>query len=469
MATSTIYFNRSGTITLDIGTVDFAHYAKVTLKIGNTVIHTSDKLPKSQDYYEWNASEAEKAQIISLMSATSKSVAGKMIRDVFWVVNDSEANLYDKEFDVTFVLEETEATKPTGAVEDKYPLIFTEYVQSKSKFGCVIDASAKNGAYVKTVAVTAAGVSCSLISSENGKYAFESGLLYGSGTRNVVITITDSRGFKKTINDSIYIYPYVPPTLTPLSSESGVVCKRWRPDTLTIDEMHGTECRIAVSVSSTFVPNVLTSYSIYYRYRATGGDTWSDEVFIDTRTVAKTGSSDFIAIITDGTAADESGVLIGKFNTETEYDIEIKVVDALDGTHTRYEQLMCQETSFNIKRNGLGVSAGKYATRDKCFDSAWDIHSDESIQADGDIEAGGKVAGASVEAIILVIDGKEIKVTADEINSLKGIQGEVQMRLTQISNSANATASNLQHNYYNKTAVDSLINSINSRLEKLEG
>ena len=440
MAKSTIYFNRAGTTKLDIGIIDFAHYAKVTIKIGNTVIHTSDKLPTSQDYYNWAISENEKEQIMNLIPTTSNRVSGTMKVDVFWSVSDAYADLYCREYDVSFVLEEIEATKPTITITGKSPTPYADYVQSKTNLRCLIDASAKNNATVKKVTVTVGGSSCALISNNNGSYEFESDLLFRSGTSSIVATVTDSRDFTRTIRDSIYIHPYVPPILTPLSSEGGLVCKRWRSDTNTQDDMYGTECRVAVNVFTSYVPDIMTSYSIYYRYRKTGTDAWSEEILIRTDSVVQTGSTEFKAVITDGTVPDENGVSVGKFNTKTGYDIEIKVVDAVAGTHTRYEQLFCQETSFNIKPNGMGAAVGKYATKDKVLDSAWPIHSDENISATKNLSVGGKIenlgtplsvkfGGTGSNSIAdaktklgINLPGIGVNASADDLNLMKGVQ-----------------------------------------------
>ncbi len=465
MATEKIYFNRSGTIRLEIGsTINLLHYAKVTLSIGNTVIHASGKLPKGQEYYDWAITDAERSAIIGFLPPNSSTISGTMKVDIFWVATDKDDNLSlnDKEHAVTFVLEETESTKPTGSITSKVSEPYAAYVQSKTYIKLSVSAEALNNATVKTVAVTVGDKSCKQISNSDGSYVFESDVLYNKGTNGIIVTITDSRGFKQSIRDSIYVNAYAPPMLTPLDNSDGIVCRRWNPNIQEIDDMHGTECQVALNVYASYVPEVLTEYTLYYKYKKVSDNEWSVELPIETRTISTTGVAEFVTIITDGTITDENGVRIGKFSTESEYDIELRVIDELDGENTRYEQLPCQETSFNIKPNGMGVAMGKYSTLDKTFDTPWSIHSDADIIADG------KVSGASVETNKLVLGGKEITVTADEINSLKGIKGEVQTRLTQISNSASATESNLQNNYYNKAKIDSFISSIESRLKALE-
>ena len=461
MATSTIYFNRAGTARLDIGNIDFAHYAKVTLKIGGTVIHTSANLPTNQDYYDWTISEEEKAQIFSLLPTTSPSVAGTMKVDVFWSVNDRDANLYDKEYDVSFVLEETSETKPTIDSTSKAPLLLTDYVQGKTKLRYTINATAKNGASIKTATLKVGGSSCTLVSNSTGVLELESAWLTRSGTNSITATVTDTRGFTRTITDSIYVYAYAPPILTPISSEGGTVCRRWRPDTNSFDEMHGTQCRVAVNVYASYIPNLLTGYSIYYRFRKSGTEIWSEELIIGTRSITQTGLTAFTEIITDGTALDESNVLVGQFGTESEYDIEIKVIDELGEANTRYELLPCQETSFNIKANGMGIGAGKYATKDKCFDSAWDIHSDENIEADGDVIIGGS----------LHIAGTEVTASATDLNQCSGsssnLQTQINTLLTQIntlSNSLSSVKTDLNSTKTTLNSVKETANDVHSRV-----
>jgi len=110
---------------------------------------------------------------------------------------------------------------------------------------------------------------------------------------------------------------------------------------------------------------------------------------------------------------------VGKFDAEAEYDIELRVVDDLGGESTRYEQLRCQETSFNICDEGDAVSVGKYATRHKCFDSAWDIHTDKNIEAEEDAYVGGT----------LHLKGEAVTASAKELNYNSGLKDNVQKQL----------------------------------------
>lgn len=419
MATSTIYFNRSGTIELDIGAVDFAHYAKITLKIGDTIIHTSPNLATSQDSYNWTPTDAEKALIISLIPTNATSIKGVMKKDVYWSVNNSEANRYDREFEVSFVLEATESTKPLISNTSKAPSELTDYVQGKSKLQYTLTATARNNASVKSVTVKVRGVACTLVSSVNGTYEFESGLLTYSGTNTITVEATDTRGFKRTITENVYVYPYAPPIMSSLASEDGVVCKRWNPIEGRVDEINGTQCRVMANVSASYVPDVLQNFSVYYRYKKTGATNWSDERSLGTVDLPESGSIKFEALITEET-----------FGIDFEYDIEIKVVDTLEGTMTRYEQLPSSKVSFNIKANGMGAAFGKYSKTDNRLDSAWDIHTEGSLYADENL-----LVAKAIKGLTLFLNGIEVEATAQELNYTSGSTGNLQRQITETKTS----------------------------------
>lgn len=427
MATSTIYFNRSGTIELDIGAVDFAHYAKITLKIGDTIIHTSPNLATSQDSYNWTPTDAEKALIISLIPTNATSIKGVMKKDVYWSVNNSEANFYDREFEVSFVLEATENTKPEISGVSILPLELANYVQNKSKLEISFIATAQNNASIKSVTVKVRGVACTLVSSVNGTYEFESGLLTYSGTNTITVEATDTRGFKRTLSESVYVYPYAPPIISSIASEDGVVCKRWNSIEGRVDEINGTQCRVMANVSASYVPDVLQNFSVYYRYKKTGATNWSDERSLGTVDLPESGSIKFEALITEET-----------FGIDFEYDIEIKVVDTLEGTMTRYEQLPSSKVSFNIKANGMGAAFGKYSKTDNRLDSAWDIHTEGSLYADENL-----LVAKAIKCLTLFLNGIEVEATAQELSYTKGSTGNFQSQINTMSSKVSSAISDI--------------------------
>ena len=419
--TSSIYFNRSGTTKIEFGVVDLLHRAQVSFRIGNTEIHKSVILDAGQEDYDWKISDEEKALIISLIPTNATSVKGIMRRDVYSIANIN-STMYDKEVEVTFILEETESTKPIISNTVKAALELTQYVQGKSRLQYTLDATARNNASVKSVTVKVRGVACTLISSDNGTYVFESGLLTYSGTNTITVEATDTRGFKRTITENVYVYPYAPPIISSLASEDGIVCKRWDAIEDAFDEINGTSCQIKISVAMSYVPEILKSYSVYYRYKVNGGTAWSDETLIGTMEVEKSGSTTFRAVISDVT-----------FNVDFEYDIELRVEDELSGENNRYEQLPSSKVPFNIKYNGMGASFGKYATRNYCVDSAWTISSDEDIEAI-----------KSLKGKTLVLNGNEVTATAQELSYTSGSTGNLQKQITETKSLLSSWQTNIQ-------------------------
>lgn len=161
---------------------------------------------------------------------------------------------------------------------------------------------------------------------------------------------------------------------------------------------------------------------MYYRFRTTGETVWSDEKPLGAVTITQSGSTVFTAIINQET-----------FNTDFEYDIELRVEDELSGINTRYEQLPSSKVPFNIKYNGMGASFGKYATRNYCVDSAWTISSDEDIEA---IKA--------LKGKTLVLNGNEVTATAQELSYTSGSTSNLQKQITETKNLLSNWQTNIQ-------------------------
>lgn len=454
MATSSIYFNREGTTRLDIGNITNIQYAKVTLEINSTVIHASEALQKGQDYYDWTISKAEKALIMSLLPKTSKSVKGKMKVDVTWSPTGWDAPLFSENYEISFILEETLETKPSLTFVSSSPTDFADYVQGKTKLLYTVKAEAKNGASLNNPTASVNGRSCSVLNSDgNGNYTLQSNWLISSGTNRISVTIRDSRGFSQTITDEIYVHPYIPPSLSSLASELGVTCRRWNTTANIIDDMYGTACRVAVGVGVTYISGIQTGYTLTYRYRERGTTEWSEYLPVGSsyqRNINETGVHTFEGYITET-----------PFSTEYEYDIELIVTDDLgEKSPARYEQLRSLSTSFNINDNGDVVSVGKYASQEKSrlFDSAWDIHSDESIDATKDVKVGGS----------LVLKDVAVTASAEELNFNKGNKDNLQYQIDALSRQISLLQDDLdaliadisdeqgdhQQTFYTKTQID---------------
>lgn len=447
MATSSIYFNRGGVTSLDIGTITNIQYAKVTLDINGTVIHTSKALNKGQNSYDWTISEDERALIMSLLPKTSKSVTGTMKVDVTWSPTGWDAPLFSKDYTVSFILEETLETKPVLTFVSASPTEFADYVQGKTKLLYTVKAEAKNGASLNNPTATVNGRSCSVLNSDgNGNYTLQSNWLVSSGKNRISVTIKDSRGFSQTITGEIDVHPYIPPSLSSLASEMGVACRRWNTSANNADDMYGTACRVAVGVGVTYIKDIQTGYTVTYRYKERGTAEWSEYLPVGSsyqRNVDETGVHTFEGYITET-----------PFSTEYEYDIELIVTDDLgEKSPARYEQLRSISTSFNINDKGDSVAVGKYAsnTKSRLFDSAWDIHSDENIDATKDVKVGGS----------LILGGTAVTASAEEINHTNGatanLQSQINAILTQIS-TLNTNISNLKTD----------LNSINTTLDDVQ-
>lgn len=67
------------------------------------------------------------------------------------------------------------------------------------------------------------------------------------------------------------------------------------------------------------------------------------------------------------------------------YDILIECTDSSLQKCSLKKRIKTLGTAFHLKKGGKAASFGKYAERDECLDSAWNIHSDKDVEADGDV------------------------------------------------------------------------------------
>lgn len=109
--------------------------------------------------------------------------------------------------------------KPEHSLADKFKDVF---VQRKSKVNVTFEADSEyadiKSYSIKVMDATATGNPCTSV------------LLTRSGEITVAGTVTDSRGYSRTIEQTIPVIAYTPPSLAPIAGNSALVCTRSRQD-----------------------------------------------------------------------------------------------------------------------------------------------------------------------------------------------------------------------------------------------
>lgn len=202
---------------------------------------------------------------------------------------------------------------------------FGGYVQNKSKIACKVTAAGAYSSTIKTYKTTVQGANFS-------SSAFTSGFLTKSGTSNVTVTVTDSRGRTATTTKSITVIAYTAPKIT---SFQGFRCLADGTE-----NYEGTYINAAVKFSISAVGDKNTkTYAI--EYKKTSATAW---------TALASGS----VYSLNQSIISASGV----FSVDSSYDIRLSVTDYFGTVRSTFE-IPTAFTLLDFNASGKGLAFGK--------------------------------------------------------------------------------------------------------------
>ncbi len=201
---------------------------------------------------------------------------------------------------------------------------FGGYVQNKSKLAVSITAAGSYSSTIKSYSVTVQGTSYT-------KASFTSGVLKNSGTSNVSVTVTDSRGRTASTTKSITVIAYAAPKINTFTAIRA-------NDSGSADD-NGTMAlaRIKFSVAAVNNKNA-KSYVVEYRQKS--ADTWSE---------AASGSV---------YSYDSNMLLNVNLSPDKSYDLRLSVSDFF-GTVTATSEVATAFTLLDFNASGKGIAFGK--------------------------------------------------------------------------------------------------------------
>ena len=201
---------------------------------------------------------------------------------------------------------------------------FGGYVQNKSKLAVSVTAAGSYSSTIKSYSVTVQGTPYT-------KASFTSGVLKNSGTSNVSVTVTDSRGRTASTTKSITVIAYTAPkinTFTTLRANSSG----------TADD-NGTMALAKIKFSVAAVNDKNTkSYKVEYKQKS--ATTW---------TQAATGSV---------YSYDSNMLLNINLSTDKSYDLRLSLTDFF-GTVTATSEVATAFTLLDFNSSGKGIAFGK--------------------------------------------------------------------------------------------------------------
>lgn len=201
---------------------------------------------------------------------------------------------------------------------------FGGYVQNKSKIAVKITAAGNLSSTIKSYKTTIQGANFTSAS-------FTSGVLKQSGTSNVIITVTDSRGRTASTTRSITVAAYSAPKINTFNAI--------RANGLGASDDNGTMAlaRVKFSVSAVNDKNT-KSYLVEYKPRSS--DAWTE---------AASGSV---------YSYDSNMLLNVNLDIDTSYDLRLSLTDFF-GTTTATSEVATAFTLMDFNESGKAVAFGK--------------------------------------------------------------------------------------------------------------
>ena len=201
---------------------------------------------------------------------------------------------------------------------------FGDYVQNKSKLSVKVTAAGSLSSTIKSYKVTVQGTSYT-------KSSFTTGVLKNSGTSNVSVTVTDSRGRTASTTKSITVIAYTAPKINTFTAI--------RANGLGSADDNGTMALARIKFSVAAVSNKNTkSYVVEYRQKS--ADTWTE---------AASGSV---------YSYDSNMLLNVNLSPDKSYDLRLSVSDFF-GTVTATSEVATAFTLLDFNASGKGIAFGK--------------------------------------------------------------------------------------------------------------
>lgn len=267
----------------------------------------------------------------------------------------------EEEITFTATVPDNETTKPSftmtftpeHSLSSKFDNI---YVQGKSKVNVTFDAKSEY-ADIKSYSITVNGA------TSTGNPAV-SGVIYTNGEVIVAGTVTDSRGYSRTIKKSITVCSYSKPKLTAYQGENNIICTRSTGDKQRSPYGEYVLIRAIASYSKVQLNGVAyNDCFISYRYKAAGADTypqnWKD--FPHNRL---------------------NNVLLEEiFNIKTAYTVQLKVDDEVGEYRIYTFPIADFSIPLHLGEGGKNAAIGQFCdySEEYRFDIGWTTYFNTGI------------------------------------------------------------------------------------------
>ena len=245
----------------------------------------------------------------------------------------------------------TMAFTPVHSLSDVFDDMF---IQGKSMVSVTF--SANSGyADIKSFAYKIGGV------TKYGNSAV-SDIIVSSGSVAIEGTVTDSRGYSRTITEYINVIPYSKPRIVAYSGESSVICTRSSSDGTIDNKGEYVLIRAGAAYSKVVSNNTQHNFCrIHYRYKTASADDYNNWVELDGTNV--------------------SHVIDNVFNVKTAYTLQLKAEDDVGDQQTYTYIIKALRTPLHLGEGGLYLGLGQFCdySEDERIDVGWKTYFNTGI------------------------------------------------------------------------------------------
>ena len=321
---------RKSTLTVSNGTLGTAQTLTVT-RNSTSFTHTITYTCGSASGTIATKSSSTSISFTPPTSLASQASSGSSVSITFKIETfNGSTSLGSNSYTKTFAIPSSVAPTVSLSVSDAngYATTYGGYVKGKSAFKITVTASGKEGSTISSYKVTADGKTYTSASVTTG-------VVNSTGTQDISVIVTDSRGRTATASTTVTVLDYIGPKVTELST--------YRSNSSgTADNKGSYLCvKFSSEISSLNSKNTAT-YKVLYRKRGASSYT--------TATVTKYNNNYNVS----------SGTYVFSADTSTSYDVKLEVSDAFM-TITKKVNGSSIAKLFSVFGAGLGLAFGKLA------------------------------------------------------------------------------------------------------------
>ena len=322
--TVTIYTNRKSDA--------FTHTLKYTLGGTEGTIASDVK-----DSCKW-------AVPLTLAKLIPNAVSGKLT--ILCQTYNGTTLVGTKSTEITVTVPDDENTKPSVTMKlspvADIPAVFAGlYIKGKTKVKAAFSAESEHS-NVKSYKLSVSGMAAT------GNPA-TSGVLAVSGEIKVTGTVTDTRGYSRSVAQTITVLPYDMPRVIPANGQNMVVCERCLTDGTPDPGGLNLLIKAGRKYSQVVADGVQKNFcTLRYRHKTAGAANWSDWVtLIEEKDIL----NDELSVVAVGVVP----------SATTTYHVQIGVVDTMGSQPPEMDFVIPTDAvAFHLRAGGRGAGFGKY-------------------------------------------------------------------------------------------------------------